>query len=160
MFPRLDTPDQVRDAVTHLSYPPHGDRGVATYNRARRFGGDHRDANEVNDELLCVVQIESSFALVNVEEIAATPGVDVIFVGPGDLSTALGVPGHLSSPEFLGALDRVVSAARSANVAAGILWPELDRVGWLNELGFSFVSVASDSALLRSAARRASGDVS
>jgi 2-dehydro-3-deoxyglucarate aldolase/4-hydroxy-2-oxoheptanedioate aldolase len=160
MFPRLDTPDDVRAAITHLQYPPRGDRGVATYNRARSFGGDTRSASDVDDSLVCVVQIETLPALRNVEEIAATPGVDVLFVGPGDLSTALGVPGQLSSREFLDALQRVASAARKANIAAGILWPDLDRVPWLNEQGFSFVSVASDSALLRSVARRASGDVS
>lgn len=159
MFPRLDTPEAVREATRHLRYPPRGDRGVATYNRARRFGGDTRSSSEVDDELLCVVQIESLDALRNVEEIAAVAGVDVLFVGPGDLSTALGVPGQLASREFLDALDRVRDAARGANIAAGILWPDLDRVPWLNEQGFSFVSVASDSALLRSVARRASGEV-
>jgi 2-dehydro-3-deoxyglucarate aldolase/4-hydroxy-2-oxoheptanedioate aldolase len=160
MFPRLDTPEEVAEAVTHLHYPPHGNRGVATYNRARRFGGDTRDAKAVGEEILCVVQIESLSALENVEDIAATSGVDVLFVGPGDLSTALGIPGQLSSREFTSALERVSSAARGANIAAGILTPDLERVKSLNEQGYSFISVASDSAILRSAARLASGQES
>jgi 2-keto-3-deoxy-L-rhamnonate aldolase RhmA len=155
MFPRLDTPEEVRAAVAHLWYPPHGDRGVATYNRARRFGGDLRDSAAVNDEVVGIVQIESAGALANVASIAAIPGVDVLFVGPSDLSTSLGVPGQIDSPIFLEALDAVVAAAKSVNVAAGILTGDVDRVAELSQRGFSFVSVASDSALLRQAALRA-----
>ncbi len=152
MFPRLNTPEEVRDAVSHLWYPPKGDRGVAGYNRARQFGGDGRDATEVNDALVGIVQIETLGALENVSSIAAVPGVDVLFVGPSDLSTAMGIPGQIDEPQFLDALDKVVDAAQKVNVAAGILTSDSDRVDALYERGFTFISVASDSALLRSAA--------
>lgn len=155
MYPRLNTPVEVSTALSHLWYPPQGDRGVASYNRARRFGGDARTASDVNDELLCVVQIETSLALSNVKDIAATPGVDVLFVGPGDLSAALGCPGQLDSEVYLVALDHVVAAARDARIAAGILVGDVDVVQSHLDRGFSFVSVASDSALLRSAATTA-----
>jgi 2-dehydro-3-deoxyglucarate aldolase/4-hydroxy-2-oxoheptanedioate aldolase len=155
MFPRLDTKDEVAAALSHLWYPPRGDRGVATYNRARHFGGDTRSSNEVNDELLCLVQIETSLALSNVADIAATPGVDVLFVGPGDLSTALGCPGQLDAAVYLAALDRVVAAAHASSIAAGILVGDPGDVQRHLDLGFSFVAVASDSALLRRAATAA-----
>jgi 2-keto-3-deoxy-L-rhamnonate aldolase RhmA len=155
MFPRLNTPEDVREAVSHLWYPPSGDRGVAGYNRARRFGGDARETAEVNDSILGLVQIETLSALENVSSIAAIPGVDVLFVGPSDLSTAMGIPGQLDAPEFVDALDKVVEAARKANVAAGILTGDLARAEALFERGFTFISVASDSALLRSAAQSA-----
>jgi 2-keto-3-deoxy-L-rhamnonate aldolase RhmA len=152
MFPRLDTPEEVATSVSHLWYPPQGDRGIATYNRARQFGGDARPSSDVNDELLCVVQIETSSALTNVEAIAATPGVDVLFVGPSDLSAALGRPGQLDSDIYLGALARVVAATTEAHVAAGILVGDPGDVQRHIDLGFSFIAVASDSALLRRAA--------
>jgi 2-keto-3-deoxy-L-rhamnonate aldolase RhmA len=155
MFPRLNTPEDVREAVSHLWYPPSGDRGVAGYNRARRFGGDARETAEVNDSILGLVQIETLSALENVSSIAAIPGVDVLFVGPSDLSTAMGIPGQLDAPEFVDALDKVVEAARKANVAAGILTGDLARAESLFERGYTFISVASDSALLRSAAQSA-----
>ncbi len=157
MFPRLDTPDEVREALSHLWYPPRGDRGVASYNRARRFGGDTREPAAVNDALLGVVQIESARAIENVRSIAATPGVDVLFVGPADLSTSLGVPGQLDSELFQMALDQVVAAAKHANVAAGILASSASRVEWFVDKGFTFIGVGSDSSLLRGAARTASG---
>jgi 2-keto-3-deoxy-L-rhamnonate aldolase RhmA len=152
MFPRLDTPEEVREAVSHLWYPPKGDRGVAGYNRARLFGADDRETSEVNDSLLGLVQIETLRALENVSSIAAVPGVDVLFVGPSDLSTAMGMPGQFDAPEFEEALVKVVEAARKVNVAAGILTSDPDRVEGLYERGYTFVSVASDSALLRRAA--------
>lgn len=155
MYPRLDTADEVRTAISHMWYPPQGDRGVATYNRARRFGGDSRSSSDVNDELLCVVQIETSLALSNVDDIAKTPGADVLFVGPSDLSTALGCPGQWNAPIYLEALDHVVAAARGAHLAAGILVGDVDAARAHVDRGFSFVSVASDSALLRRAATAA-----
>ena len=125
---------------------------MATYNRARSFGGDTRDSAGVNADVIGVVQIESAAAVEHVASIAAIPGVDALFVGPSDLSASLGVPGQLDAPIFVDALDAVVTAARSANIAAGILTGDPDAVAALNERGFSFVAVASDSALLRRAA--------
>jgi len=157
MFPRLETPEEVREALSHLWYPPRGDRGVASYNRARRFGGDTREPSAVNDALLGVVQVESARAVENVRAIAATPGLDVLFVGPADLSTSLGVPGRLDSELFLLALDQVVAAAKHAHVAAGILVSSANRVEWFVDKGFTFIGLGSDSSLLRGAARSASG---
>lgn len=155
MFPRLNTPDDVRDAVRHLWYPPRGDRGFATYNRAREFGGDGRDIESVNDSLLGIVQIETAPALENVREIAEIPGVDVLFVGPSDLSIALGIPGEFDNPTLLAAFDAVIEAARDAKIAAGILAVTVDRVADLASRGFTFIGVGSDASLLRGAARAA-----
>jgi 2-dehydro-3-deoxyglucarate aldolase/4-hydroxy-2-oxoheptanedioate aldolase len=157
MFPRLDTPEEVGDAIRHLSYPPRGDRGIAGFNRARGFSGDGRSSEEVNASILSVVQIETLAALNNVEKIANIQGVDVLFVGPSDLSAALGIPGQLEAPQFLEALARVVEACRVANVAAGIMLgqPDPNRAEWLVNQGFSFNAVGSDSSLLLNAARAA-----
>jgi 2-keto-3-deoxy-L-rhamnonate aldolase RhmA len=157
MFPRLNTPDEVREALRHLWYPPQGDRGVAGYNRARQFGGDGREPSEVNDSILSVVQIESVSALESVQEIAAIPGVDVLFVGPSDLSTSMGIPGQFDAPELLAAFDAVIAAAREQKISAAILAGDLSRVEPLSVRGFDFIAVGSDSSLLRGAARAASG---
>ncbi len=156
MFPRLNTPEEVRSTIGHLWYPPRGDRGIATYNRAREFGGDGRDTESVNDSLLGIVQIETAPALSNVREIAAIPGVDVLFVGPSDLSMSLGIPGEFDNPLLLEAFDTVIDAAREANVVAGILAVTPERVEALAARGFTFIGVGSDASLLRGAARTAS----
>jgi 2-keto-3-deoxy-L-rhamnonate aldolase RhmA len=152
MFPRLETPGQVRAALAHLWYPPRGDRGIAGYNRARQFGGDGLTSDEVNDGMLAIVQVESVAALESLDEIAAIEGVDVLFIGPADLSAALGVAGQLEHPLFKDALDKVVAACVRNHIAAGILVGDPGQVPTYRDLGFRFLSVGSDSSLLRGGA--------
>ena len=99
-----------------------------------------------------IVQIESVGALDSVEQIAVIPGVDVLFVGPADLSTALGIPGQLDAPRFRSAAERVVGATRDAGIAAGILARNPEHAAACLEDGFTFVGVGSDATLLASAA--------
>jgi 4-hydroxy-2-oxoheptanedioate aldolase len=151
MLPRLDSADEVSDALRHLRYPPAGDRGVATYNRACRFGLDAGALDRADDEVLTVVQIESARAVEQVEEIAALDGVDVLFVGPRDLSHDLGVPGDVTAPSYLAALDRVRAAASKFGKACGLLVPDGADAAKRHAAGWAFVAVGSDSTLLAGA---------
>jgi 2-dehydro-3-deoxyglucarate aldolase/4-hydroxy-2-oxoheptanedioate aldolase len=151
MLPRLDTAAEVGEAVRHLRYPPEGDRGVATYNRACRFGLDPGALERANAEVITVVQIESRRAVEQVEEIAAVEGVDVLFVGPRDLSHDLGVPGDTKAPSYLTALDRVRAAARQFEKGCGVLVPTGTAAADVHAQGWNFVAVSSDSSLLAAA---------
>ena len=152
MLPRTDSAEQAAEALTHLRYPPRGDRGVATYNRACRFGLDPGALDTADDEVLAVVQIESAAAVGAAEEIAAVDGVDVLFVGPRDLSHDLGVPGQLTAPPFVDALERVRLAAQKHGKAAGLLVSTGAAAAERIAQGFTFVAVGSDSTLLADAA--------
>jgi 2-dehydro-3-deoxyglucarate aldolase/4-hydroxy-2-oxoheptanedioate aldolase len=120
MLPRLDTAEQVRAAMAHLYYPPRGDRGVATYNRACWFGLDPGALDRADEQVVGIVQIESARAVAAAEEIASIDGVDVLFVGPRDLSHDLGVPGQVTEPAFLDAIEQVRLAARKHGKACGL----------------------------------------
>lgn len=159
MFPRLDTADEVANAIHHLRYPPEGDRGVATYNRARRFTLATESFAADNDNVVGMVQIESVSALREAHAIAAIDGVDVLFIGPGDLSHALGVPGQLESPTFSHAVTEVLEASRRARKAAGILAATFKAARSYLEQGFTFVAVASDSTFLARAAAEVTNDL-
>ena len=126
---------------------------VVGYNRARRFGSDGLTGQQVNDTIVGIVQIENISALDNVERIAAVDGVDALFVGPADLSTALGVPGQLDSAVFKAAEARIIAAAHAAGISAGILSRDRDHADACLEAGYTFVGVASDAALLASITR-------
>jgi 4-hydroxy-2-oxoheptanedioate aldolase len=152
MLPRLDTSSDVREALRHLRYPPDGDRGVATYNRAHRFGLDTTALKSANDEVLGVVQIESVRAVEQVEQIAALDGTDVLFVGPRDLSHDLGVPGDYQAATYLAALDRVRAAADRYGKAGGLVVPDGATAAARLQEGWRFVAVGSDSTLLAAAA--------
>jgi 2-dehydro-3-deoxyglucarate aldolase/4-hydroxy-2-oxoheptanedioate aldolase len=151
MLPRLDTADEVREAVRHLRYPPDGDRGVATYNRASRFGLDPGALDRAGAEVLTVVQIESARAAEQADEIAKLDGVDVLFVGPRDLSHDLGVPGDLQAPAYRAALDRVRDAAARHGRACGLLVPDGDAAADSHRDGWAFVAIGSDTTLLAAA---------
>jgi 2-keto-3-deoxy-L-rhamnonate aldolase RhmA len=155
MFPRLEGASEVAEAVRHLRYPPDGDRGVATYNRACGFGMRPDALGTANDTVVGIVQIETAGALAEVGAIAEIQGVDVLFVGPVDLSHALGVPFMFDAPEFRSALAAVVQAAHSAQISAGILAPDRERALECVEAGFTFVGIGSDSSLLAAAVKAA-----
>jgi 2-keto-3-deoxy-L-rhamnonate aldolase RhmA len=152
MFPRLESVEEVETAVRHLRYPPEGDRGVATYNRVYDFGLRPERLATANDGIVGVVQVESRRAVGVVAGIAAVPGVDVLFVGPRDLSTDLGCPGRFDHPDFVAALDQVLAAAKDAGIAAGILAGDAVQAAAYRDLGFRFVGVGSDASLLARAA--------
>jgi len=152
MLPRLNTVDEVAEAVRHLRYPPAGDRGVATYNRACRFGLDPGALDRANSEVLGVVQIESAAAVGHAARIAGLDGVDVLFVGPRDLSHDLGVPGDLTAPSFVAALEKVRAAATKHGKACGLLVNDGAAAAARLAQGWTFVAIGSDSTLLAAAA--------
>jgi 4-hydroxy-2-oxoheptanedioate aldolase len=151
MLPRMNSAEEVTEAIRHLRYPPAGDRGVATYNRACRFGLDPDALDRANAEVLGVVQIESAAAVAAAEAIATLDGVDVLFVGPRDLSHDLGAPGELTAPAFTEALERVLAASRKHGKACGLLVNDGAAAAKRLEQGWSFVGIGSDSTLLAAA---------
>jgi 2-dehydro-3-deoxyglucarate aldolase/4-hydroxy-2-oxoheptanedioate aldolase len=151
MFPRVESADDAAAAIRHLRYPPLGDRGVATYNRMCSFGLDPAALDRSDDEVLGIVQVETAGALEAVETIAALDGVDVLFVGPRDLSLALGVPGDLTAPVYTDALERVLAAAKQHGKAAGLLVSDGRAARTMAEGGWQFLAVGSDTTLLASA---------
>ena len=89
-------PDQAREAISFMRYPPDGGRGLALSTRGAGLGElGHTDIQAINRRILGIIQVESPSAVEHAAEIAAIDGVDVLFVGPTDLSHSLGVPGPL-----------------------------------------------------------------
>ncbi|HIY23203.1 MAG TPA: 2,4-dihydroxyhept-2-ene-1,7-dioic acid aldolase [Candidatus Brachybacterium merdigallinarum] len=155
MLPRQESAEQVEASIRHLSIPPHGDRGVAGYTRAGRWGQDGDALRRAAEETLGVVQIETLGALADADRIAAMDGVDVLFVGPSDLSWALGVPGRLDSPPFQDALATVLAAATAHGKAAGILAATPEAARRYRDQGFRFLLIGSDGSLLAGSLRSA-----
>jgi 4-hydroxy-2-oxoheptanedioate aldolase len=155
MLPRIDSAAQLSEAIGHLRFPPRGDRGVATYNRACRFGLDPAALDRADDDTLVIAQIESASAVDAVDEIAAVDGVDVLFIGPRDLSHDLGVPGDITAPAFVQALETVLAACKKYGKAGGLLVNDGAAAAKRLEQGWTFVAIGSDSTLLAAASRAA-----
>ena len=154
MFPRINTAEEARDAVAAMRYPPHGVRGVAFSNRACSFGSNFLPYMEASlTSLLCIVQIETPEAVANADAIAAVDGVDVLFIGPSDLSHSLGILGKFDHPLYRDAIDRTAEAGKRRGKATGILLPKPDDFGFYSERGYTFLASGADGVLLNNAAR-------
>ncbi len=155
MIPRLETPGDVGETLTWMRYPPAGMRGVALANRGGGYSElAHGDlAATVNDRLLGVFQVESMAAVEAAGEVAAIDGVDVLFVGPADLSHSMGIPGRIDEPGFVAALDRVIAACRAHGKSAGILLRDASGVRAAHAQGFTFVGIGSDASFVIAGAR-------
>jgi 4-hydroxy-2-oxoheptanedioate aldolase len=156
VIPRLDSTSEVTEAVGYLRYPPEGVRGVALLTRGARLGSvGHAQVGEVSRDIVGIVQIESPGALRDADAIAAIDGVDVLFVGPADLSHSLGVPGQFGHATYHDALRKVVAACRAHGKAAGILLYDHASFGPHLDLGFTFVGLGADAAYVVSGAAAA-----
>jgi len=150
MVPFVNSADDARAAVTAMRYPPAGIRGVARFHRGAAYGAEFDDYfKHANERLVLVAQIETPAGVANVDAIAAVEGVDVVLVGPTDLTYNMGIPEQFEHPDYAAAQHRVVAAAKSAGKAAGILVHNPALVAASRDLGFTFVALGSDGGAVR-----------
>lgn len=148
MIPNVRNVAQARAVVAAMSYAPGGIRGFSVAHRANAFGriaGYHANARA---QQLLAVQIEDETGVANAAEIAAVEGVDVLFVGPGDLSTNMRAMGNPNAVHVQEAIRSVCNAAESAGKASGILAPAKSDADRYLADGFTMVAVGSDLGLL------------
>lgn len=156
MVPQLRSAADAAAAVRCVRYPPAGARGVALSVRGAGYGEAlASEVTELGEAVTTLVQIENADALAEVEAIAAVDGVDVLFVGPNDLTHSLGIPGRFDDPVYLDALAAVGRAARGADCAAGVMLSSPAQVAAHLELGYTFFALSTDGGLLQSAVRSA-----
>ncbi|WP_282608177.1 HpcH/HpaI aldolase/citrate lyase family protein [Pelagibius sp. Alg239-R121] len=154
MIPAVDSVEDAQRAVASCRYPPAGRRGMAAaIVRAARYGRDCWDYVEAaNREVLVICQIESAKAVEAVEDIAQVEGVDLLFVGPSDLSSDMGYVGEVDHPEVVKATQRVEQAARAAGKMLGAIPTPARSAQNLVDAGYELVLAGADTILLRDAA--------
>ena len=151
MFPQINNVNDAINAVKSVKYPPAGIRGIAGATRANNFG---REINYVDiaDEKVCVIcQIESLEACKNAKDIASIDGVDLLFVGPGDLSADMGFIKNRDAKEVKEMAIKVLQAANECNKPCGIMVSNITEAKEMIQLGFAIVAVTTDLVLLRNA---------
>jgi 2-keto-3-deoxy-L-rhamnonate aldolase RhmA len=148
MFPFVQTVDDARRAVASAKYPPHGTRGYAAMHRGSRYGTWATYGADANRATACIVQLETPEAIARLEEIAAVPGVDAVFVGPGDLSAALGQIGNLKDARVQELIHSAGRRARAIGVPIGIVGPTPEMVESFVQAGYGFVAIASDLGMM------------
>ncbi len=153
MCPRIKTVEDARNAVSGMHYPPKGVRGVAKMVRATGFG-KHFDTyvKDAQENILGIIQIETIEALNHLDDIAKLGGVDVLFIGPADLTMALGIYGQLDHPKFKEAVNRITSAARKAGKATGILLFNPEEYPTYQAMGIQLIACGSDATFVANGA--------
>ena len=153
MAPRIYTAAQTKQVVDTVKYPPFGQRGSAMNRGQTTFRGGNviEMMEEANQESLVIIQIETGEALESIDEIVSVPGVDVAFIGPNDLSIALGVPGQTTSSVLVDAVERVMDACVRHGVTPAIQMNDMKLAIHWAEQGFRMLSYSAETSLLTSA---------
>ena len=149
VIPRVERVDAAAAAVDRSRYA--AGRGLHGGVRAAGFGRDAGYLERADDERVVMVQIETPGALDEAAEIAALPGVDVLFLGPYDLGHALGLPPGPESEEIQATAQAVANAAREAGKAAAVFLGEPGLAGRYRELGFHLIASGSAAGMLAGA---------
>jgi 4-hydroxy-2-oxoheptanedioate aldolase len=150
MIPFVESALDAARAVELIKYPPQGLRGLGAPRRAN-FCLTDSIADEIaraNRDTLVIVQIESLRGLDKLEEIAAVDGVDVLFLGPADLSLAVGAPMQWDAPAFVAAVDAVASVAARTGKKFGAYAGSRDRMLWYEARGACFMAAALEDLLM------------
>jgi 4-hydroxy-2-oxoheptanedioate aldolase len=157
--PMIDDRHQAAAFVRACRYPPLGNRSMGPIRASLYAGEDY--ARHANATVLAIAMIETAGAVDELDAILATDGLDGIYVGPSDLGAALGYPAVLdpTEPEVVSTIERIVAAAKRAGRFAGIHTATPAYARRMHELGFNFVSLASDSRLLALKARESIAEI-
>ncbi len=154
--PMINTAADARSFASCAKYPPLGERSWGPQ-RAMQIQGKSVTTDylrEANDGTLTLAMIETPAALGNVDAIAATPGIDALFIGPYDLSTALsgGKAQDVQAPEVERAIDKICAVAAKAGKIPGIYCRDAARALAMAKRGFRFLTIGSDLGILREGA--------
>jgi 2-dehydro-3-deoxyglucarate aldolase len=148
MVPFIESADEARRAVAQAKYPPQGVRGFAAVHRASGYGTALSYGQRANDSVFTIIQLETPHAVAALESIAAVPGVDALFLGPGDLAASMGHIGNIAHPQVQEVIADVATRCRKLSMPCGIVGPTPDMVTRFVGLGYNFVAVASDMGMM------------
>ena len=158
LVPMVESAEQAALLVRAMRYPPAGIRGVgAALARASHWNRVSNYLHEADDQMCLLVQVETRAGLENLDAIASLDGVDGVFIGPSDLSAALGHLGKPGHPEVQRAIENAIARIRAAGRAAGILTPDEAQARRYLALGCAFVAVGLDGNLLMRSTQELAG---
>jgi 4-hydroxy-2-oxoheptanedioate aldolase len=160
LFPQIQNFQEAQQAISYMRYPPDGVRGMANMIRATDFGQSFEEYYAgYKDNVLGVIQIETLESLNHLDEIANIDGVDVLFVGPADMSLALGVFRQFDHPRYVETLEKVRDAASKAGKATGTLLRHAGEYEKYYKLGYRMIGCGADSVFVLQGAKNMAGEL-
>jgi 4-hydroxy-2-oxoheptanedioate aldolase len=153
-IPQISCAEDVQAAIEHAKFAPLGMRGVCRYVRAAEYSSMNKaDYFRCANEVLLIIQIEGQAALDNLDEILAVKGIDIVFVGPYDLSQSLGVPGEVEHPLVVEKMRQIVEACLDKNVFVGNFTETLAQTQMWVKQGLRYMSYSVDVGILYEAGK-------
>lgn len=143
--PSVGSAEEASHVIREARFHPEGERGVCRFVRAADYGtADRNEYFSRANECLVVLQIEGKEGLANFDEIVSVAGIDIIFIGPYDLSRSLGVPGDIENPIVVGEIEKLVSKAKEQNIVLGTFCDTVDQVVHWRDLGIAYLAYSVD----------------
>jgi 2-keto-3-deoxy-L-rhamnonate aldolase RhmA len=149
LVPKVENAIDAKRVVDFCRFPPEGHRGINPVRASGYFANVEQYLRVANDRTLCMVQIESAEAVAESKNIAAVPGVDIVFIGCGDLASSLGQPGVVTGEQMDRARQQVLSATLEAGKIPGIFAYSLELARQYAKEGFRFIAIGNDIKALR-----------
>lgn len=156
MVPETSTKAEVQEMVDNAYYYPIGNRGFSPSHRAAGYGfmNGTEYAKMANENVLTIAYCETAEGLKNLDDMLAVPNLDVMWIGPMDLSQALGVIGDSKHPKVQAAIDEIIAKCKAAHVAVGTIASNAEDAQQLIDRGIQFIGLSSDQAMIAYAGKQ------
>ena len=154
-IPQINSESDAIRAVKSVKYSPQGERGVCRYVRAANYSSmdKFKYFKYANEETMIIAHIEGVDGINNLDEILSVPGIDVIFIGPYDLSQSLGIPGEVNNPLVTERMKEVILKCKKSKVAVGTFADDVETAkSWIS-LGVQYMSFSVDVGILYEASK-------
>lgn len=152
--PQIQNAHQAEQAIKAAKFYPEGERGVCRFVRAARYSAmDRYEYFKTANEALVILQLEGLQALENIDEILKVPGIDILFIGPYDLSQSLGIPGQISNPVLIEKMEYIVGKAKSRNIHIGTFIDRMEHTKRWKNAGVKYLSYSVDVGIFHEACR-------
>lgn len=156
--PQVADATEVASIIKRAKFHPEGERGVCRFVRSANYSTLERNIYfQRANEALIILQLEGLEALKNINSILEVSGIDILFIGPYDLSQSLGLPGQISHPKVLHTMQFIVDQARAKNIVVGTFVDEPEAVGRWMDVGVQYISYSVDVGIFANACKEIVG---
>lgn len=152
--PQINTAEEARKVVKCAKFYPYGMRGVCRFVRAADYSNMERyEYFEASKDILIILQLEGVDGIKNLDEILEVEGIDILFIGPYDLSQSLGIPGQVNNPIVVNAMKEIVEKAKKSGKIVGTFIDTIEDLKMWRDLGLQYLSYSVDVGIFMDACK-------
>lgn len=154
-IPQISTAKEAESAVRLAKFAPSGERGVCRFTRAAHYSAMERELYfQSANNIIVIAQIEGREAVKNLDDILEVQGIDILFIGPYDLSQSLGVPGQTTHPRVIEEMNKIVSVAKKKGVVIGTFTDSRETMEMWMKAGVQYISYSVDMGIFYDSCKR------